>query len=313
MHEKQLTTSQAFQFIPRKATVYQDVKALQVSLSKDWQVAAKVPRPALFEVTGQLFAYSTNLLQHVTVYEQYSQHPGGGAGVSWTHTYTHWTEHYDDGWSDYSYVLWDGVLWQWTTGGLQYTILYSLASEDNPRCTVKKTPQIHSQYSVSLFPAAHRFGILVFDHKSEPMLCFDTPNRNGMCSAFVALVRLSFPQTGSLSIKADSTVSNILQNEQSSRGSERERESWGLLEFLGSSDTRSGAGGQFSLLTAVPSSAPPLRWESSSDGPFLFKAWWPLHLPSTRLSITTSTYHCLTLIFTALHTPPTLQRRCTRL
>lgn len=89
MHEKQLTTSQAFQIIPRKAIVYQDVKALQVSLSKERQVAAKVPRPAVFEVTGQLFAYSTNLLQHFTVYEQYSQRPGGGAGVSWTHTYTH--------------------------------------------------------------------------------------------------------------------------------------------------------------------------------------------------------------------------------
>lgn len=31
MHVKQLNTSQAFQMIPRKATVYQDVKALQVS------------------------------------------------------------------------------------------------------------------------------------------------------------------------------------------------------------------------------------------------------------------------------------------
>lgn len=34
MHVKQLTTSQAFQIIPRKAIVYQDVKALQVSLLK---------------------------------------------------------------------------------------------------------------------------------------------------------------------------------------------------------------------------------------------------------------------------------------
>lgn len=46
MHVKQLTTSQAFQMIPRKAIVYQDVKALQVSLLKEQQVAAKVPRPA---------------------------------------------------------------------------------------------------------------------------------------------------------------------------------------------------------------------------------------------------------------------------
>ena len=35
MHVKQLTTSQAFQMIPRKAIVYQDVKALQVSLLKE--------------------------------------------------------------------------------------------------------------------------------------------------------------------------------------------------------------------------------------------------------------------------------------
>lgn len=97
------------------------------------QAEAEKPRPVVFEVTGQLFAYSTNLLQHVTVYKQYSQHPLRGAGVSWTHTYTHWTERYDDGWSDYSYVLSDDVLWQWTTGGLHYTILYSLASEHKPK------------------------------------------------------------------------------------------------------------------------------------------------------------------------------------
>lgn len=46
MHVKQLTTSQAFQMIPRKAIVYQDVKALQVSLLKERQAAAKMPRPA---------------------------------------------------------------------------------------------------------------------------------------------------------------------------------------------------------------------------------------------------------------------------
>lgn len=46
MHVKQLNTSQAFQMIPRKAIVYQDVKALQVSLLKEWQAPAKVPQPA---------------------------------------------------------------------------------------------------------------------------------------------------------------------------------------------------------------------------------------------------------------------------
>lgn len=63
-----------------------------------------------FEVTGQLFAYSTNLLQHVTAYKQYSQRPTrGGGGKLDSHVHS-LTERYDDGWSDYSYVLSDGVL-----------------------------------------------------------------------------------------------------------------------------------------------------------------------------------------------------------
>lgn len=45
MHVKQLNTSQAFQMIPRKAIVYQDVKALQVTLLKERQAEAKVPQP----------------------------------------------------------------------------------------------------------------------------------------------------------------------------------------------------------------------------------------------------------------------------
>lgn len=45
MHVNQLTTSQAFPVIPREAIVYQDIKALQVSLLKERQAAAKVPRP----------------------------------------------------------------------------------------------------------------------------------------------------------------------------------------------------------------------------------------------------------------------------
>lgn len=76
MHVKQLTTSQAFQIIPREATVYQDVKALQVfSLERAPGGGKSAATSGLFEVTGQLFAYSTNLLQHVTVYKQYSRRP----------------------------------------------------------------------------------------------------------------------------------------------------------------------------------------------------------------------------------------------
>jgi len=43
MHVKQLTLSQAFQMIPREATVYRDAKALQVSLLKERQARAKMP------------------------------------------------------------------------------------------------------------------------------------------------------------------------------------------------------------------------------------------------------------------------------
>lgn len=108
MHVKQLTTSQAFQMILRKASVYQeDVKALQESLclcllslartceraTTGWRRRRRRPkwRPLqVFEVTGQLFAYSTSLLQHVTVYENSTAGvPAEGAGGSWTHTYTH--------------------------------------------------------------------------------------------------------------------------------------------------------------------------------------------------------------------------------
>lgn len=99
MHVKQLTTSQAFQMILRKASVYQeDVKALQVPLSCErattggWEGRWRPKwRPLqVFEVTGQLFAYSTSLLQHVTVYENSTAGvPAEGAGGSWTHTYTH--------------------------------------------------------------------------------------------------------------------------------------------------------------------------------------------------------------------------------
>lgn len=103
MHVKQLTTSQAFQMIPRKASVYQeDVKALQASASLSRSLSKKKKgrrragqrpkwRPLqVFEVTGQLFAYSTSLLQHVTAYENSTAGvPAEGAGGSCTHTYTH--------------------------------------------------------------------------------------------------------------------------------------------------------------------------------------------------------------------------------
>jgi len=90
MHVKQLTTSQAFRINQQKSNHVSRRKSLTSFSLERPTAAAKVPRPArVVEVTGQLFAYSTNLLQHVTVYKQYSQRPARGAGVSWTHMNTH--------------------------------------------------------------------------------------------------------------------------------------------------------------------------------------------------------------------------------
>lgn len=80
MHVKQLTTSQAL-CIKESFTSF--------SLERVTGGGESATTHGSFEVTGQLFAYSTNLLQHVTVYEQYSSHPARGAGDNWTHTYTH--------------------------------------------------------------------------------------------------------------------------------------------------------------------------------------------------------------------------------
>ena len=142
MHVKQLTTSQAFPLISRKKSKCVSRRKSFTSFvsrksDRRWQESRDLQ---VSEVTGQLFAYSTNLLQHVTVYEQYRRRPAGGAAVSWTHVNPlnrtpRWL------WFDYSYVLSDGVLWRWTTGGRQHTILYSLASEHNPDCTVFKEKQ----------------------------------------------------------------------------------------------------------------------------------------------------------------------------
>ena len=51
MHVKQLTTSQAFQIIPRKAIVDQDMKALQVLSDNEPRTGEEKRQPGLFEVT----------------------------------------------------------------------------------------------------------------------------------------------------------------------------------------------------------------------------------------------------------------------
>lgn len=95
MHVKQLTTSWAFQMIPRKACVcvcvYQDVKALQVSplervTGGDGQSAAAcrcLRSQDSYLHIPQIYCntlLSTNSTASV---------PRGVGGVSWTHTYTH--------------------------------------------------------------------------------------------------------------------------------------------------------------------------------------------------------------------------------
>lgn len=88
MHVKQVTTSQAFQIIPRKAIVYQDVKALQVSLLKSGGRQPKRRRPRYLRSQDSYLhipqIYCNTLL---------STNSTAGArertGVSWTHTYTH--------------------------------------------------------------------------------------------------------------------------------------------------------------------------------------------------------------------------------
>lgn len=90
MHVKQLTTSQAFQMIPRKAIVYQDVKALQVSLLKESTGGGKSAATCGYLRSQDSYLHIPQIYCNTfTVYEQYSQHPARRAGVSWTHTYTH--------------------------------------------------------------------------------------------------------------------------------------------------------------------------------------------------------------------------------
>lgn len=124
MHVKQLTTSQAFQMIPRKASVYQeDVKALQASayLSLSQRRRRKGDEGRASGQSGALCrylrsqdsylhipqVYCNTLLPTKTVQPASPQREPVVAVLTRTPTET---EHYNDGRSDYSYVLSDGVL-----------------------------------------------------------------------------------------------------------------------------------------------------------------------------------------------------------
>lgn len=123
---------------------------------------------------------------------------------------------------------------------------------------------------------------------------------------------LYLPLTGSLSVKADSTVSNILPNEQSSGGSEGVPGiPWGSVKFRYTVWTsRAVLSSRSSPRPRPPSSSAPLRWEALRWAFPLQASVAPC--PCFRLLIPLTQPH-LPIIFTALHTPPTLQRRCTRL
>lgn len=105
-----------------------------------------------------------------------------------------------------------------------------------------------------------------------------------------------FPQTGSLSVKADSTVSNILLNEQSSRGVwEGAGTPRGSVKFRYTIWT-SGAvlSSRSSPKPQPPSSSPPLKWEELRWS-LPFQAWMlpPLHPPDT-----TSSHDHFSLLYT---------------
>lgn len=104
MHVKQLTTSQAFQLIPRKASVYQeDVKALQESLSRKRATGegAGSQSGALCRYLRSQDSYlhipqiyCNTLLSTKTVQPASPQREPVVAGLTRTPTET---EHYDDG------------------------------------------------------------------------------------------------------------------------------------------------------------------------------------------------------------------------
>lgn len=122
MHVKQVTTSQAFKWYPEKQLCVPRRKSFpRFSLHG-------APGPAGYlRSQDSLFAYSTNLLQHITAYEQYSQRPRRTGSWRRLDSHVHPLNGTIRRWSAYSYVLSDGVRWQWTTGGLRYTIRNKLS------------------------------------------------------------------------------------------------------------------------------------------------------------------------------------------
>lgn len=156
MHVKQLTTSQAFQMIPRKAIVYQDVKALQVSLLKERQAEAKVPRPVGYLRSQDSYLHipqiycntllSTNstasILREELVLAGLTRTPTeqnittmGGLIIAMC----------------FQMVCYDSE--QQEDYNTQYSI--SLASEDNPKlyCTVKRLTPTLTTHTANLLPS----------------------------------------------------------------------------------------------------------------------------------------------------------------
>jgi len=240
MHVKRLTTSQAFLIIPRKAIVYQDVKALQVSLCKE-------QRQAVAKCHNLHYLRSQDSNLHIpqiycnTLLSTNSTHSFLTerlvlAGLTRTPTEQNITTM---GILIIAMCFVDGVLWRWTTGGLQHTILYSLASVDNPRCTVTKYSFLQTTISLigswvsSLSPAAAAFCVFAFFLFFIPQIGtnVDTPPPSGAMECVLFLLGcFSFPFFHNLGLSPSRptahTVINILLTWT---------KFWGLTEGVGES------------------------------------------------------------------------------
>ena len=94
MHVKQLTTSEAFQTVPRKAICVSRRKSFTSSLRKNCRSGKSAHLEYLRSHDSHL--HITQIYCN-TLLSTNSTHSCRGAGVSWTHTYTNLTEHYDNG------------------------------------------------------------------------------------------------------------------------------------------------------------------------------------------------------------------------
>lgn len=299
MHVKQLTTSQASQTIPRKVTVYQDIKALQVSLLKRVTGGGKsaAARGYLRSQDSYLHIpqiYCNTLLSTNSTAGVPQEEPVL-AGLTRTPTEQNITTMGDLVIAMcFRMVCYDSERQE--DYNTQYSI--SLASEDNPKRYCKKTTRLPLR-KYSLFSA---LGVIVSccwhllftgtRHRSCIILT-PTPTFtvcNGMCSACLPSSPLTTSPPPS-TLTAQWVTSHHITSTNF----------FGVCEDLLRFRCASGPMGQFSLLAAVPNLSchhlpPPLRTEEPR---------WSL----PRFSLLTP----LIFTFSVLYAFPNLQRLCTRL